>query len=76
MPEVFLGHIDLIWSSEVNVSKFISKFIWYLSKFIGMLLNQPLQQSLNSVFQNGLYEFTRGWRIKLMLIVLMGLCSD
>lgn len=68
MPEVFLGHIDSIWSSEVNAM--------YLSKFIGMLLNQPLQQSLNRVFENGFYEFTRGWRIKLMLIVLKGLCSD
>lgn len=76
MPEVILGHIDSIWSSEVNVSKFIGKFIWYLSKFIGMLLNQHLQQSLNSVFQNGFYEFTRGWRIKLLLIVWKGLCSD
>lgn len=51
MPVVFLGHIDSIWSSEVNAM--------YLSKFIGMLVNQPLHQSLNSVFQNGFYEFTR-----------------
>lgn len=68
MPEVFFGLIDPIWSSEVNAM--------YLSKFIGMLLNQPIQQSLNRVFQNGFYMFTWGWRIKLMLIVLKGLCSD
>lgn len=30
MLDVFLGHIDSIWSSEVNSM--------YLSKFIGMLL--------------------------------------
>lgn len=44
MPEEFLEKIDSIWSSEVNA---------YLCKYLGMLVNQPLQQHYLSILVMG-----------------------